>query len=412
MHNKLSYLGNKWTPQIVLFSIFFVYSVVFLIVVDPQLSGDQIRHAGQAINLANGFYISPDRLWISNGPGYPLILSIFATLNIDWWWAKLLNPVFITVALWFLYLLLVVYLPKDKALIGVIAAAMYYPFILDLRLLHSEALTHMLVAAWAYFFCDMWRKANIKTAVIAGLVFAYLCLTKVIFGYLLVICLLFFSSWLIISRDRRMLLVAASFVVAAFACAPYLFYTQSMTGKIFHWADSGFTNLYWMSSPYPNDSGSWYQNERALSLEELSPHHEFIRHIDSLPHEKRSKEFAKKAIENIKSNPEKYFKNWIANVGRTIFNFPYDYTPQTLRTYFYIIPNSIFIYFLIRAINLYIQHKPKIPIELLLIALAGLTVYGGTTLIHATPRMVRPLLFLILPILIVTFMQTYLKKKP
>ena len=40
---------------------------------------------------------------------------------------------------------------------------------------------------------------------------------------------------------------------------PYLGYTYHLTGKMFYWSSFGGNNLYWMSSPYPEEYGNYYR---------------------------------------------------------------------------------------------------------------------------------------------------------
>ncbi len=398
-------LGYRWLAPVCFGLMFAVYVAGFFAVVETELSGDGPRYVEQAINLTNGYFVSPDRLWIANGPGYPLLLSIFVAAEADWFWARLLNPVFIVSAFLFLYLTLCLYLPRRHALFGVLGVACYYPFLLDLGRLMTESLSHMLIALWAYLICLLWKHRKPSLAIATGVVFGYLCLTKVVFGYLLVIALLSIGTWAAVSRSRQLVMLASSFVIAMLVCIPYLAYTNSVTGKVFHWADIGAYNLYWMSSPYPGDSGGWHTYSSVAKLDELAPHRPFLDRLQRTPYQDRSQLLTEKAVEHIKANPVKYFKNWLANVGRTVFNYPIDYATQTLRTYFYIVANSVILYFLIRSVGLVWQHRPKLPPELLLLMASALIVYGGTTLVFANPRIVRPLLFLVFPLMIVILMR-------
>jgi 4-amino-4-deoxy-L-arabinose transferase-like glycosyltransferase len=263
----------------------------------------------------------------------------------------------------------------------------------------------MLISGWAYLVCLLWKNGKPAIAIATGLAFGYLCLTKVIFGYLLAIALLFTGAWATISKRRQVVALASSFVVAALFCVPYLGYTNSISGKIFHWADMGAYNLYWMSSPYPEDSGDWHSYVAVATREELAPHRPFFDRLNRIPHQDRARALTEKAVEQIKANPAKYLQNWMANVGRTLFNYPYDYKPQTLRTYFYIFANGVVLYFLTRSISLIRQHRLRLSPELVLLVSSAFIVYGGTTLVFANPRIVRPLLFLVFPAMIVTLMR-------
>lgn len=392
--------------------VLLAYVIVFFLIAEVGIEsqehvGDGKRHARMAVNLSQGILVPPDEIWITNGPGYPLVVSIFRNFDDNWWWARFINPFLIFAALVMLYKTLSIYVPKKLALLAMVATACYYPLMLDVHKLHSEALTHFLIATWAYCTCRIFVSGKLKSALLCGLLFGYLCLTKVIFGYLLVISLFGIGIWAVISRSRKIVLLFSSFVIALLLCMPYLVHTYSLTGKAFHWADSGYTNLYWMTSPVETESGTWQPYPTALEREELSYHHPFVEYVHSLPYAERSEAFKEKAIEHIKENPSKYIYNWLSNIGRTLVNYPYDYTAQTNRSFFYFVPAFVLFYFLLRAFIVYFKQKPEIPVELLIIAIGGLIVYGGTTLLSASNRIVRPLIFMILPLMIFVLMSKY-----
>ena len=396
---------QNWLVPTTFGVILLVYLGVFLFISNSKLNGDEKRYALQATNLTQGFFIQADRLQIDNGPGYPLMLTPFAELELNWRWAKLLNPFLMVGAFWILYLTTRQYVEWSAALWGVVLTSCYYPFMRDFGRLITEPLTCLLVSAWAYLVCALWRHEGVTRTVLTGAVFGYLCLTKVIFGYLLVVALFCFGVWALVGRDRRVMRLLASLVLAAFVCIPYLSYTQSLTGKSFFWADAGAYNLYWMSSPHSSDTGSWHKRTDVFSQEELAPHREFFAELSQMPYEERSTALMRKAKENIKNHPGKYVRNWFANVGRLIFNYPIDYAPQTINTYFYFVANSIVIYLVISSLWSIWKLPIKLPPEHLVLTAAALIVLGGTSLAYANVRMARPLLLLLSIPMIVVFTQ-------
>ena len=68
-------------------------------------------------------------------------------------------------------------------------------------------------------------------------------------------------------------------------------------------------------------------------------HHDYYFEVKKLPYIQKDEIFRKKSIENVINNHKKYIKNWMANVGRLVFSYPYSYTYQKLTTYFNIVPN-------------------------------------------------------------------------
>ena len=390
--------------------VFAVYLGAFLAVSETGFRGDEGRYAIQAMNLTEGYFISPERRWIDNGPGYPLLIAPIVMLGLDWWFAKLLNPFLMMGAFGFLYMTVRLYLPARAAALGVLIAACYYPFVRDMYQLLSEPLTCLLITAWCYTFCRLWHDRSLIWIVAGGLLFGYLCLTKVIFGYLLVLSLLGAGLTWAISRDSRLSRTFVSLLVATVVCLPYLIYTQQFTGKSFHWADMGAYNLYWMSSPFPNDSGDWHRGSDVFARDVLANHRPFFEEYSRTEFHERSQLLTATAIDNIRSNPLKYMKNWVSNVGRLVFNYPFDYQYQSVNTYFYIVPNTILMFVIGYAVWFMVRGRFVPPTELLIIAAAGIVILGGTSLIHANSRMARPILFLLLPALIVVLAESRRKR--
>ena len=58
------------------------------------------------------------------------------------------------------------------------------------------------------------------------------------------------------SRVLMILLISIGLTI------PYLTYTYYHTGKIFYWATSGGNNLYWLTTPYEGEYGSWLNFEK------------------------------------------------------------------------------------------------------------------------------------------------------
>jgi hypothetical protein len=50
----------------------------------------------------------------------------------------------------------------------------------------------------------------------------------------------------------------------------------------------------------------------------------------------RDDAFKAQALRNIAAHPAKYLRNWLANVGRLLFSYPYSYTEQKTSTFFYL----------------------------------------------------------------------------
>lgn len=331
---------NPW----LLFSPFlFYYAYVVVINKWPKLYGDEIRYVDFAHNLIHGFY-SPAaphiNLW--SGPGYPIILLPFIALKVPVLYITLLNAIYLYSAAIILYKAISLFANNKIAIILSLLLAVYPNASAMLPILYTEAFTYFLVSSLIYFISLSYTKGNTKYVVMAGLVFGYLTLTKIIFGYVIFICLAACLTMLLFKKNKAYSLRAIKVLLIAFGVTiPYLAYTYYITGKAFYWGDSGGMSLYWMSTPYENEYGDWkvpYLTNRqyptplfksAEAVAVLKKNHakelSFI-----LKHNEMEQDelFKQKAIENIKNHPLKFAANYYYNFSRMLFNFPYSYAYQ------------------------------------------------------------------------------------
>jgi hypothetical protein len=219
---------------------------------------------------------------------------------------------------------------------------------------------------------------------IASTFLGYLALTKIIFGYvtligLLVLCLLYL--WKKKEVYKKSLLVS---LFALLFCMPYLFYTFSLTGKIFYWGTSGGIGLYLMSVQYEGKLGDWNV------LKEYPK--DIFEGLDNMSTPEMDDEIKRRAVRNIIKNPGKYFNNWLANVGRLFFNYPYSSRDQQkISTYFYLIPNMFLVVISLFCIYPTFTGRKIVPYEIYALIYFGLIAVGGHSLVIATNRQLWPL---------------------
>jgi hypothetical protein len=138
-----------------------------------------------------------------------------------------------------------------------------------------------------------------------------------------------------------------------------------------------------MSSPYDEEFGDWL-SDKYLSE---NPHHKsFYDSIVQLGSADRDKAYYQIAIQNIKKYPEKYFRNWLANVTRFFLDFPYTYKEIFLKTYFNLIPNMFVAVSIIISLLLTILYHKQTPEELILLFLFFLSYFFGSSLISSFQR--------------------------
>jgi 4-amino-4-deoxy-L-arabinose transferase-like glycosyltransferase len=262
-----------------------VYIFIVLLASSNDFQGDQKDYIWFAQNLSHGYYSPPGEINLWFGPGYPIVLLPFVLLKLPWLLARLANPIFLFLAFLFFNATLRFYVKERMALIFTYVLALYPPFLGHIHWLDPEKLAIFLVCAFLFFFCKTQhnKRPYWPSLLAASVSLGYLALTKVFFGYVIFsgfILFLFLFLW------KRKDTLKKAFLVHSFAlifCLPYLSYTYSLTGKFFYWGNSGGLSLYWMSSPYPNELGSWQSVQQVFKMPELSRNHgEFFDKLSKL----------------------------------------------------------------------------------------------------------------------------------
>ena len=382
--NKNAYL--IFLPLLVLYLV-----LVFLFATDTFI-GDEDGYIKIATHIAGRAAPGePNTLWW--GPGYPMVLVPFVLLKIPWFYAKLLNAVFLFLAILYFYNTLALWVPKKAAIIIALVYGLYPPFMREIHVLYTENLVFFLICGFMYHFCRMCRPPG-KTwphFLLAAVFMGYLALTKVFFGYVLVVGILVFLGWYVFKREARYARTSGIFLLALIFCVPYLLYTYSVTNKVFYWGTSGGMSLYWMSTPHEEELGDWFIDYQVAGMPELARHRAFFDKIAKLPEVEQDAEYRKQAIYNITHYPKKYIKNWVANVGRLLFSYPYSYTEQKLSTFFYLLPNMFLFVLTILGIYPAVKRWRAIPFEMYVFLFFVLVTLGGTSLVSGYDRQFRPL---------------------
>jgi len=304
-----------------------------------EIYGDEGRYIDFAKNLLHGFYSPPMpniNLW--NGPGYPIILMPFVALHVPSIYLSLPNALFMYLSVVFLYQACSLLTSERVALFCALLWAIY-PNIVNMSLsVYTEVFTSFLIAALLYAVTLFYKKRYKRYLVIAGLILGFLTLTKIIFGYVLVICLLTGLIAMAFKSRRKSVLNSVYIVLIAFiVTTPYLFYTYQLTHKFFYWGNSGGMSLYWMSTPFNGEYGDWkednlhnatfateYGTHEGDSLLRKNHQHD-IDHINKYYGVQRDSAYKAIAIHNIKQYPKKYMRNYYDNLSRMFFDFPYSY---------------------------------------------------------------------------------------
>ncbi len=378
--------GKTMKHSIKFLPLLMIYIMIVLVAHTDTFWGDESRYLMYSKNLLNGHYSPQNIIYLWNGPGYPIILIPFVKFNLPLLAAKLLNPLFLFGAILYFFHTLRFYMKDKSAIFFSYLLGIYPPFCRYIHFLLTEQVAIFLICGFSFHFSKLCRKESISwfQIFISSLYLGYLALTKVFFGYVILVGLLL-CLFLYICQ-RKTVLIKTSFVysLALLVCIPYLIYTYSLTGKIFYWGNSGGISLYVMSTPYEDELGGL----RMFNVIESSNHKEFFDALDkrNLSGIEWDIELKKQAINNIINNPAKYFENWIANVGRLLFNYPYAYEYQKLSTYFYLIPNIFLVVFCILCLYPSYMRSVLIPSEIYGLGMFALIYFGGSSIIYAESR--------------------------
>lgn len=357
---------------------------------------DEARYVKYATNLSNGYYSPRDDIDIWAGPGYPIILVPFVLLKLPWLAAKLMNALLLSMAILYFFNTLRFYVKERMALLLSYVLGLAPPIMRYLPHLMTEVFTIFLVCAFTYHFCN-YHNTGYKSRIqllLSSLYLGYLALTKVIFGYTILVVLIVLCIFFLIKRKNYVKKSLIIYLLALFFCMPYLFYTYSLTGKIFYWANSGGASLYWMSSPYSDELGDWRSTKEVFENPLLEKHLEFYRELSKLSSIQKDDALKKKAINNIISNPSKYLRNWVANVGRLLIYYPYTERPPRTKIYYLasMIPNMFIVVFSFICIYPSYIGRRIIPHEIFAILLFALIAFVCSSMVSAYGRQFQPLI--------------------
>ena len=370
-------------------SLLLFYIVVVLAISSTNFWKDEGRYVMFATNLSQGYYSPLDKINLWNGPGYPIILLPFILLKLPWLAAKLLNPLFLFMAVLYFYYTLRLYMQERPALFFSYLLGIYPPFFRHIHQLITETFSIFLVCGFLFHFCKLHHddRKSWFHLLAASFYLGYLALTKIFFGYVILSGLLLFLSWYFWKKRNALKKTALVYTFAIFFCLPYLLYTYTLTGKIFYWGNSGGLSLYWMSTPYQNELGDWLDTkEGPIKPQSFEKHLKFFNKLETLSSIQKDDELKKQAINNIIHNPGKYFKNWMANVGRLFFSYPYSYVSQELSTYLYMIPNMFLVVFCVLCIYPGYIGRKLIPYEIYVLLIFGCISFIGSSLVSAYSR--------------------------
>ena len=366
----------------------FFYITICILFSGNEFIGDEFRYITFANNLTHGFYSPPPpnfNLW--NGPGYPIILVPFVYLKLPYLLFRLLNAFLLYFSLIISYKTFYIFSTNKNATIFAIILGLYYPIYGDALLILTETLSWFLISLTCLLVikCFQQNKISWKLLILTAFTIAYLCMTKIIFGYVIIIMLcLSFGMYFIKKYQSQAKKVFLLFSIAFMFCLPWLYYTYTITHKTFYWSNSGSMSLYTMSSPYENELGDWEIMADSIPNPNRAI---FMDSITKLTPLQRDAAYNEAALKNIKTHPKKYIANWFANVGRLFFSMPFSNKLQSTRMYFLLIPNMFIIVTILLILGVSLKHYNKYPVAIQLLFIFISIYLLGCTFVSAYKRM-------------------------
>lgn len=369
-----------------------LYVVVTILSHRPDLIWDEGRYLWYGNNLLHGFYTMPGKPDIVNGPGYPLVLAGLQFLNVPLMGMRMFNAIFMALAGWFTFRTVLPYAGKRWALAVALVLILHPSLVRTTPYLMTEALAVCCIAGFAWAFTEVQRSevANRKLMMVAAFAFAWLIMTRVFFGNVMMASMFFIVLFLPFWKTQRRALLRSFAVLAmAFAmCGPWLVFTKLKTGENLCWSTNGGELLYWATSTNEGENGHWFSEEDAQNLPALvaNGHRDFYQKHYYLPVEERETALKKKAFENIRANPVGVLKNWVCNWCRLVFRFPRSYHMEDLLTVLLVVANGPILFAILLTCWIGWRHRREIPVEVLLLMGMTFIYLGGTSLLPGLPR--------------------------
>jgi 4-amino-4-deoxy-L-arabinose transferase-like glycosyltransferase len=371
------------------------------------MQGDESGYINFANNLLQGFYSPPApdiNLWW--GPGYPILLMPFVGAGLPLIYITLLNAVFQYLSIVLLFKAMLYFVDDRKAILFTLLWAFCYSSYQYLYVIYTEAFTIFLISLLLFSIVKAFNTHLKKYLIFSGLILGYIALTKVIFGY--VILLLLAGSILLWIRHRNVLNYRKSaliMIIAFTTTIPYLFYTYNLTGRLFYWGNSGGMSLYWMSTSIENEYGNWnnetftanhIDSDAAGTTTCLKLNHQ--KEIDEVKKHKgvqKDDAYKKIAINNIITNPTKYLKNIISNISNMLFGFPNAYTYQRplLKIWYFSILYTLILFSLLPTLI----NWRKLSFSIRFLFIFTFIYLGGSSLVSVSSRQ----FIIIVPVLLI-----------
>ncbi len=391
MFNRAIHFLSSRSPWLVYLPFFLLFAYIAVSFSDhSQLYRDEYRYWGFAENLLNGhFHFKTGDNFLWSGPGYPITMVPFVAFDAHLAVIKFMNAVYLYLSVVLLFKTFTFYFSRRTSFLLALAWACYFPFYeFALPEIMTEALAALMVTATMYTWARAFRtgRSSWRQLLLPGFCLAFLVLTKIIFGYVVV----FVGAVVWIARlirrknpPTQLLPLSRVMALALAFLLPYLVYTFTLTGRPLYWGNTGGLSLYWMASPFEDELGDWHGPSLREHPQLMQNHGEFFAEIKNLPPIEKDDALKARAVQHIKAHPKKFVYNAIANVGRTFFSYPLSFLKPSNGIYKYLIVHGFLLVMTFLMLPLTIRRHQRFPAEMLLM-LGIVLVYLGETVLVAS----------------------------
>lgn len=384
----------------VLFGLGVFYLLLLVSFAPDELVGDESRYIDYAKNLTNGFYVTPEYPDFTNGPGYPLVIMPFVAADAPIALIRGLNIVFLLASYYFFFRTLRMFTSEKWALIFLFLLALNPVLLRYIAHAKTEALSTLLVCGFIWATSHLFRSNSIswKWITRAAVFLFALTMTRVIFGYVAMAAIVFVPLLCLLCNQRSQALRATlPFAISLALCLPWLGYTFQHTKKFPTWSTNGGELLYWITSPYSEEWGSWFSIDALPDKPEAFENHiAACVTVEALPFAERDAKWVEFAKANFEENPAATIRNLGANLCRILFGFPNSHRSERVATIYWIIPSAFVLGLMLFAIYPTISSWETIPLSIKLLSLCAAIFFGGSVLLPAEPRYLLPIIPIVL----------------
>jgi 4-amino-4-deoxy-L-arabinose transferase-like glycosyltransferase len=346
-------------------------------------------------------------------------MAPFIALHLPLLCIKLLNALLYYLSIIFLFKTLKQFVSFRVTFFVCLFWACYFNAYEFMPLIYVESLAIFLITLISYLLSKAFQpRRSRKYIILSGFFLGYLALTKIVFGYVLLVLLIGAALLWIFNKHKTNYRRSVIMLLLAFlTTSPYLIYTYKLTGRIFYWGTSAGTNLYWMTSPQDGEYGNWYADLQSgkvpvtkdtdiwygggrFNLKNRSNntipgivdsiklyHQKDFDEINQYTGLERDDAFKRIALRNIKAYPLKYLQNCFSNIGRMLFNYPYSYSIQKPGTLVRIPLNGVVLFLMLFSMIPALINWKRIPFSMRFALILTLIYLGGSVLECAEFRM-------------------------